>query len=245
MGSIAYNLMGQLDVIKNEGRSPDYVTLSIGANDICEWNDGYEEEALAFEKILELWATQLTTKFPKVKVVILPVPNLFQVYELMKGQPYCKIKWQTLGICPRLVGAYRTDKERRSFVGKQERANAALQTLSKKFPDQIRYVKIPEGTKIGRDDISRADCFHPSVKAQNYFADMAWKAGWYADLALKPEHHREKSKAGLGDTYRSHGWRGVLEKTLEEGRNPEEENALETFIRRGSDALLKQIELDR
>ena len=96
-GATMASLNGQFTSILAGGYKPGYVTVLIGANDICgtsltatETFRGQFTTAMA-----NLYATS-----PATSVFVASIPNLEQLYQLMKGNTSALSRWAQYGVCP-------------------------------------------------------------------------------------------------------------------------------------------------
>jgi lysophospholipase L1-like esterase len=165
------------------GRQLDYVTVLIGANDVCTWSGPDLDEKLRRFKTHVTFSVQtLLDGNPGVRVVLVQIPDLFRLWELGMANN-CQSKWNLFGICAPLLAEDRTMEERLEFRSRWEIANATLANiadqLNARFPGQVQFDETLGQTEFEAEHLSRLDCFHPSVAGQNLIAEKTWQAGWY------------------------------------------------------------------
>ncbi|RFU85856.1 SGNH/GDSL hydrolase family protein [Streptomyces triticagri] len=165
---------------KAAAKSPDLVTVLMGANDACRPSvasmtpvDEFKDD---FAKSLEV----LRREQPKTQVYVSSVPNLKRLWSQGRGNPLGKQVWK-LGICPSMLGdADALDAgavERRDAV--QRRVidyNEALAEVCGR-EDRCRF----DGGAVfdyrfGTGQLSRWDWFHPSKDGQSRLAELAFRA---------------------------------------------------------------------
>lgn len=141
----------------------DYVSLTIGANDVC-W--GLSGDVLSNVRRL---SRQLLAYTHTKKVLVSSIPDLRQVYNVRRNTPSCQL--------PKLFchGYFIGDEAYRQKVDNDILAtNRNLEKLTKELPNLV-YVNISADT-YGQQDISDVDCFHPSPVGQQRIADAFIKA---------------------------------------------------------------------
>lgn len=145
----------------------DHAVISIGSNDICQSGNGS-----AVVPALTWTISNLKRKNPNIKTVLLPIPDLAQVYELGKDKPYCQRAW-LLGLCPSFLGFWVSDAERAVRSEKIKQVNESIRELSTKFSNVVyadSYLSVP----FKSSDISEWDCFHPSLEGLDRLAESVY-----------------------------------------------------------------------
>ena len=173
--STSYQLKQQLEKVK--APTIDYLTLLIGANDVCDWQEDYAESQQKFRNnvhdIIEK-AIEINTE---VRIVLPAIPNMYRIYS--QGKDKCGGRWDYFEACPSLLSSKRTNEERLAFRDRLISANETLQELATNFTDNVKYVGEVYDYEFTLDHVSRIDCFHPSIKGQNELARITWENGWY------------------------------------------------------------------
>lgn len=173
-GAVANDLNRQ--VTRLLAKNPDYVTLAIGANDVCGWPADYDGVREAFKVQLASQIDRVIAARPNVKIMLAPVPNVPNIWAVAKDKPSCQARWDLFGSCLELLGSNATDESRASFVRKWESINAAIAEIAR--GRQTNVVHDPElaHVEFTWEDLSPTDCFHPSVRGQNLLAEKTWQA---------------------------------------------------------------------
>jgi len=154
--------------------NPDYVTVAIGANDVCSWKDDYETELQAFSEELYAQVTALVESKASIKVALIPIPDLYNLWQVAHKKPFCQLKWD-LGICPALLSRRANDESRAAFVVRTAAANAAIAKVAAAYPDSVLFNPEVADTKFEWAQLSPIDCFHPSIDGLNLIADKTWE----------------------------------------------------------------------
>jgi lysophospholipase L1-like esterase len=171
-GSVVADLDAQVTRILQH--DPDYVTVDIGANDLCNWTADYETALAAYEQTLRAALNRIIQARPDVKIMLAPVPDVHNLYEVAVSQPGCQERWDLIGICKPLLASSNTDSDRAAFVGRWEAINATLDKIALDYPANVLHDPSIAHTGFTWVDVSTIDCFHPSVSGQNLLADKTW-----------------------------------------------------------------------
>lgn len=156
--------------------TPDYVTITIGANDICQWDSDYSQNQLEFREKLTQVIRKLVSHNSNVKIIMIPIPNLYHLWEMSHKISGCQEIWDTMKMCQPLLDKSLTIDERLTFMERWEIANNIIAEMAYYFPDQIRFQPELANFRFEWHHLSPKDCFHPSIAGQNLMADFAWKA---------------------------------------------------------------------
>lgn len=154
---------------------PDYVTVAIGANDVCSWNDDYEAELAAFSDELHAQVAALVESKPSIKISLMPVPNLYNVWQVSHKKPFCQLKWDLIKTCPALLSSKADDESRAGLVERVVAANAAIAEVAAAYPDNVLFNPEVANAKFEWAQLSPIDCFHPSIDGLNLIADKTWQ----------------------------------------------------------------------
>jgi lysophospholipase L1-like esterase len=172
-GSVAADLNRQTSRLLRH--SPDYVTITIGANDVCRWGEDYEPQRVAFEEELRGVLDRLITANDQMTIVLAPIPRLYNLWEVAHGQPGCQEVWEMFNICNALLGRDVTQAQREAFAARWEHANQTIEQIARSYPDQVRFNQAIADLRFEWRHVSSKDCFHPSVAGQNMLAEIAWQ----------------------------------------------------------------------
>ena len=159
---------------------PDYVTILIGANDLCAWPDDDTTGRGKLENGVRRSVEMLVAANPAVKILVVPVPDMLQLREVGAANG-CQLRWNITRFCPRLLGRSVTTQDLGSFASRLSDANESLADVAAAFPANVRFAADVARSVFSFDDVSKIDCFHPSVTGQDYLAEVTWRAGWFGD----------------------------------------------------------------
>ena len=178
-GAVAADLTSQVDKLLVE--KPDYVTVLIGANDVCSWGDDYASDLDKFKNYFSTNVIRIIEHNPQVKLLIVPIPNLVRLWEVGKESSSCKFKWRLFGICQPLLGRGVTDYQRQLFNERIEQISQFYAEFAALYPANIIYDASLVTYLFDIKHISKRDCFHPSLAGQDLISQLTWSNGWFID----------------------------------------------------------------
>lgn len=165
-------------VKKLKGRELDYLTVMIGANDVCSWPADHGERLDQFSTRVRNTLDQALAQNPNVKITLVPVPDMLLLYELGAETKTCKARWKILNICAPLLQNNNAD-ERAAFGQRVLDLNDSLSSIASEYPHAVHYAADVATFAFEKEDISGYDCFHPSWRGQDKIAEKSWTGGWY------------------------------------------------------------------
>jgi lysophospholipase L1-like esterase len=171
-GAKVADLRGQTNSLV--GHKPDYVTIEVGANDLCSWREDYAAKILQFGIELRSNVSTIIENNPNVKVLLASIPDIYALWEIGSRRPECQLRWDVLGICSPMLSSNVTTQERAAFVDRWRLINASIASVAEVFPQNVIFNSAVASARISREHISSIDCFHPSIQGQNLLADKAW-----------------------------------------------------------------------
>lgn len=176
-GATSVGLEAQVNKLLSH--NPDYVTLLIGANDACSWPKDHLEKLKQFEIRIENALLKLINSNPETKILIVPVPDMLHLWKL--GTNDCQWIWDLFGICSSLLGSSNSDSDRLEFKERLDDLNFVYEKLAAKYSSHVRFDKELAKYKFEKKDVSRKDCFHPSLEGQNKIAELTWEKSWFKE----------------------------------------------------------------
>ena len=156
----------------------EYVTILMGANDLCGW-DGTLTPRDSFEAQFKETLHILRTGLPDSRVFVASIPDLHQLWSILRTDPVAQLVWQAAGICPSMLDRRNTPADRQAVIDRERELNAVLDTVcaswsSCRFDNYLTY-----NYNFTPDQVSRLDYFHPSLKGQATLAALTWRASWW------------------------------------------------------------------
>jgi PKD repeat protein len=179
------------------GLAPDYVTVLIGGNDVCTDTAAQMTTVTDFHDRFLAAMTTLASGSPATNVYVVSIPDVYQLWNLFKGNFWARFIWATAGICQSLLAnptsTQSADVQRRAAV--RQRAidfNGQLASVCAQFARCHFDGNAVFNTTFVASDVS-GDYFHPSVSGQAKLASVTWAAGFAWTTAPPPNQEPSAS----------------------------------------------------
>jgi lysophospholipase L1-like esterase len=155
-----------------------YVTILMGANDLCGW-DGALTPTASFRASFQKTLGILQAGLPDTHVFVSSIPNLHQLWSILRKNPLAQVVWQAAGICPSMLHFFNSPADRQAVVDRERELNRALDEVCAtwvncRFDDYLTY-----NYDFTPSMVSRLDRFHPSLAGQATLAALTWQASWW------------------------------------------------------------------
>ncbi len=176
----------------NRHEFPDFVSLFVGANDLCQTAPEKIPSVASYQKNISHILWQVLSS-PNAHLLVLPLPhfeNLKRNVEAAKvlgakGMGIvntCDHIWKLAPLCPTLTHEL-SPSDREKVVGRIQGYNKALFAEVAKhrrlFGDRVRIATAIKNFELMPDDVS-IDCFHPNWKLHKRVAETVWPYTWWA-----------------------------------------------------------------
>ena len=178
-GSKAEDIGKQIGKLSN--LNLDYVSVVIGANDVCQWPADYRESLRTYKANVTRGLAQLTSDHKNIHIDLGTIPNIMHLYSIGKSSNACQRKWNTTKFCS-LLRSDTTPADVDAFAASWRDANAALAEIAQSFPNNVRLITKLSAPIFTPNEISPYDCFHPNTVGQSMLANVVWDGGWLKQL---------------------------------------------------------------
>lgn len=164
------------------GVQPDYVTVLMGGNDLCTDTVAQMTSVADFRAQFQAAMTRLMNGTQDTVVYVVSIPNVWQLWNLFKGNWWARLIWSSAGICQSLLAnptsTQAADVQRRDAVRQRNVAyNAELAAVCASYVRCRFDGNTAFDTSFTTSDVS-GDYFHPSVAGQAKLASVSWAAGY-------------------------------------------------------------------
>ena len=160
-------------------------TILIGANNLCvACHNNTADSPETYGQLLNSSIAQLEASIPRVRVNILPMFNITQVYYWSRTNTYCTRIWDLFEECPCLTKDsteqdLQTVNDYAVEYRKQIDNIAAYWQSKNSSTFTVSVQPITESLKIINGALtSDFDCFHPSELAHAWLGSVIWNSIW-------------------------------------------------------------------
>jgi lysophospholipase L1-like esterase len=179
-GARMSDLGGQLAAAASQ--RADYVTILMGANDICTSNISTMTPTATFETEFKTALANFLAAQPNARVFVSSIPDIYRLWYLLHNNLLAVATWQSFNICQSMLNVSNTEQQRQQVVVEEKADNDALARVCQSFR-QCRWDNYAVyNTPFSTADVSTVDYFHPSVTGQKNLATVTWTAGYFATL---------------------------------------------------------------
>ena len=163
------------------GQSADYITVLMGANDVCTKTVG---AMTPVADVAAQFRTALTTAknaANRPTVFVSSIPNVYQLWSVLHTSGSARFAWAVYGVCQDMLSSSATETQRQTVLQRLKDDNAALASVCGEFAGTCVWDGgATFNVQFTAKQVSTVDYFHPSVSGQAVLAATAWGAGPYA-----------------------------------------------------------------
>ena len=170
-------LAGQLALAATQ--RVDYVTILIGANDLCTPSVATMTPTTTFERQFDQALAAFMSADRNARVFVASIPDLFRLWQTLRTNPVAQITWSLAHICPSMLAVSATAAERQQVVAQELADNASLAAVCARYPRCRFDADAVYQSAFSAADVSAADSFHPSLAGQKALASVTWAAGFW------------------------------------------------------------------
>ena len=158
-----------------------YVTILLGANDLCTATPETMTTVETFRSQLAQTLSILDAGLPgRARIFVASIPDVYQLWEVFHENPAAQFVWDVADICQSLLAPTRTDAQRELVRTRNSEFNTVLQQecgryARCRFDDNAVF-----DFRFGTGHVSKLDYFHPSLSGQAALAQTTWARTWWA-----------------------------------------------------------------
>ena len=159
----------------------DYVTILIGANDLCTSSPETMTEVEDFRRdFRDTLATLHDGLTGRARLFVSSIPDVYQLWQLYHDDPAAQLVWNAAGICQSLLAPGRTEAERQAVRERNIAFNAVLRAECAVY----KRCRFDDDAVFNFDfqphHVSTLDYFHPSLMGQAELAEITWLESWWS-----------------------------------------------------------------
>jgi len=161
-------------------QKPAYVTLLIGANDLCTSSISRMTSTADFDRQVSASLAALHKGLPRAKIFVSSIPNIHQLWSVLHGSWAARSVWSSAGICQSMLASTNTETQRAQVVTRESAFNQILSAACARY-EQCRWdAYATYKHSFSASQVSKLDYFHPSLSGQAALAQVTWDASWWA-----------------------------------------------------------------
>ena len=169
----------------------EYVTILMGANDVCASSEAGMTPVATFRAQFEQALATVSAGLPNARVYVVSIPDVYQLWAIYKDSFSARTVWTIGGICQSMLArptsTQQADVDRRNRVRQRNvDYNAQLALVCDLYVHCRFDGNAVFNTAFARSDVSTRDYFHPSVAGQTKLASVTWSAGFGFGDAVAP-----------------------------------------------------------
>jgi len=166
-------------------QKPDYVTVLVGANDLCATATAAMTATATYQQAVTSAVETLQAALPRVRIYLASVPDPTKLYALLRHDPRAGQVWAYTGACQSVLGTpgVAGDADRAQVHARGVAYNDALGQVCLHHQRVYCDGQVVFQMKPTVEDVSSLDYFHPSRQGQRAIADATWTPGLEEMLA--------------------------------------------------------------
>jgi lysophospholipase L1-like esterase len=165
------------------GQRVEYVTIEMGANDVCTGSEASMTSVASFRASFQTAIDNLRARLPGARISVGSLPDVYWLWQSLHTNPSAVATWNALRVCQSMLATPTSlaaaDETRRRNV--RQRAidfNSALASVCTAYA-QCRFDgNTAFNYHFAAREVSTADYFHPSLDGQRAIASIEWGVTW-------------------------------------------------------------------
>jgi lysophospholipase L1-like esterase len=158
----------------------EYVTVLVGANDLCTSSAATMTPAKTFAVQFYTALSDYFNLNPGGHVFVSSIPDIHQLWVTLHTNPNATATWNLFKICQSMLAKTNTDADRQKVVDQENIDNYVLGYVCTTYFANCRWDNNATfNVKIPATDVSTIDYFHPNPTGQADLAATTWKASYW------------------------------------------------------------------
>jgi lysophospholipase L1-like esterase len=159
----------------------EYVTLLLGANDVCTSSPSTMTPTDTFRSQARQTLQTLDAGLPAgAHIFVASIPDIHRLWLLYRDSATARFVWDVADICQSMLAPQRTDAERQAV----QQRNIDFNTVLAQECAAVTRCRFDQNAVYSyaftRDQVSKLDYFHPSLSGQAALASVTWARSWWA-----------------------------------------------------------------
>jgi lysophospholipase L1-like esterase len=178
-GADMADLLGQMQ--RSVGQGVEYVTVLIGANDVCASSEAAMTPVATFRLQFEQAMAVVAAGLPSARVFVASIPNVYHLWAIYRDSFSARFVWSLAGICQSMLARPASNSD--ADVARRERVRQRNIDYNTQLAEVCAAYFLCRfdgnavfDTVFVRSDVTTRDYFHPSVSGQAKLANVTWAA---------------------------------------------------------------------
>lgn len=160
-----------------------YVTVLMGANDVCASSESGMTPIATFRAQLEQAMATLSAGLPNARIYVVGIPRVYRLWEVLHGSSSARFVWWLYGICQSMLANAgsnaEADVQRRLRVDQRNRDyNTQLAEVCELYIHCRFDGNVVFNYPFQASHVTSRDYFHPSTSGQAVLSAVTWAAGF-------------------------------------------------------------------
>jgi lysophospholipase L1-like esterase len=166
-------------VANSVGQNAQYVTILIGANDLCTSSASTMTSTSDFQNRVSGALASLEQGLPTAEIFVSSIPNIYQLWSVLHTNFFARAVWSAAKICQSMLSGSNTETQRQQVVTREQAFNQILQQTCSQFANCRWDNGATYNYKFAASQVSTLDYFHPNRSGQAALASVTWNASWW------------------------------------------------------------------
>ena len=164
-------------------QAAQYVTILMGANDVCASSEAGMTPVATFRAQLQQAIATLSAGRPNARIYVVSIPRVYRLWEIFRGHLGARLTWSLFGICRSMLANAgsnaEADVQRRHRVDQRNRDyNTQLAAVCALYVHCRYDGNVVFNYPFQPTHVTSRDYFHPSVAGQAVLSAVTWAAGF-------------------------------------------------------------------
>ena len=157
-----------------------YVTILIGANDVCTGTIASMTTTAAFQSAFQTTMSTLEAGLPSgAHIFVSSIPNVYHLWSILHANPTAATVWSAFHICQSMLATSNTEADRQQVLAQEEADNAVLGQVCTQYANCRWDLDATFDDAFTPAQVSNIDYFHPSQPGQANLAALTWSSSWW------------------------------------------------------------------
>jgi lysophospholipase L1-like esterase len=159
----------------------DYVTILMGANDVCTDSAATMTSIDDFRAQFSAAMNVLAAGLPAGShVFVASIPNVYRLWQTFHNNLAAQLVWSLAQICQSMLSPFASEADRQAVLAREQAFNQVLADVCSGYAS----CRFDNGAvfdyQFSSSQVSALDYFHPSLSGQAALASLTWQRSWWA-----------------------------------------------------------------